>query len=95
MVAVGSNYALFFERQESGAQREERTVASLVLANVCTVIGFGTLSFSRIPVLHGIGLTVALGAVLCLVFAALGCLPLRRTAESAESAESAELAESG
>ena len=95
VVAVGSNYALFFERQESGAQREERTVASLVLANVCTVIGFGTLSFSRIPVLHGIGLTVALGAVLCLVFAALGCLPLRRTAESAESAESAELAESG
>jgi predicted exporter len=71
VVAVGSNYALFFERQEFTHDRQERTVASLALANICTVIGFGTLSFSVIPVLHGIGVTVALGAVLCLLFSAL------------------------
>jgi predicted exporter len=46
-------------------------VASLLLANLCTVIGFGILSFSRFPVLHGIGSTVAIGAVLCLVFGAV------------------------
>jgi len=46
-------------------------VASLVLANLCTVIGFGILSFSRFPVLHGIGATVAIGAFLCLLFGAI------------------------
>jgi predicted exporter len=35
------------------------------------VIGFGILSFSRFPVLHGIGSTVAIGAVLCLMFGAI------------------------
>jgi predicted exporter len=45
-------------------------IASLVLADLCTVIGFGILSFSTIPVLHGIGLTVAIGACLSLLFGA-------------------------
>ncbi len=53
----------------SGAR--QRMVASLVLANLCTVIGFGILSFSRFPVLHGIGATVAIGAFLCLLFGAI------------------------
>jgi predicted exporter len=49
----------------------ERMVASLVLADLCTVIGFGILAFSTIPVLHGIGLTVAVGACLSLLFGAV------------------------
>jgi predicted exporter len=76
VVAVGSNYCLFFERQGGSGQRdsgkpEERVVASLVLADLCTVIGFGILSFSGIPLLHGIGETVAVGAFLSLVFGAV------------------------
>jgi predicted exporter len=71
VVAVGSNYCLFFERQDLAAPEAARTVASLVLANLCTVIGFGVLALSRIPVLHGIGTTVAIGALLSLVFAAV------------------------
>jgi predicted exporter len=71
VVAVGSNYCLFFERQEPGDPGRERMIASLLLANLCTVVGFGILSFSRFPVLHGIGSTVAIGAVLCLVFGAI------------------------
>jgi predicted exporter len=73
VVAVGSNYCLFFERETSPAfgDSSERMVASLMLANLCTVIGFGVLSFSRIPVLHGIGMTVAIGAFLCLLFGAV------------------------
>ena len=76
VVGVGSNYALFFERRASGAeasalQHRERIIVSLVLANLCTVIGFGVLTFSRIPVLHGIGMTVAIGAILSLVFSAI------------------------
>jgi predicted exporter len=70
IVAVGSNYALFFDR------REERgggplTLASLLIANLCTVIGFGLLSFSGVPVLEALGTTVAPGAFLALLYAAL------------------------
>jgi predicted exporter len=74
-VAVGSNYCIFFERQDWADPYAGRTVASLVLANLCTVIGFGVLSFARLPVLHGIGMTVAIGAFLSLVFAAIVAAP--------------------
>jgi predicted exporter len=71
VVAVGSNYSLFFERQSGADQQGDRTVASLVLANTCTVIGFGVLSFSSMAVLHDIGMTVAVGTFLSLIFAAI------------------------
>lgn len=71
VVGVGSNYSLLFERPEPSAALRERTVASVAIANLCTVIGFGTLAFSGIPVLHGIGMTVAIGAFLSLAFAAV------------------------
>jgi predicted exporter len=73
VAAVGSNYCLFFEchSADEGVSSGARMIASLVLADVCTVIGFGILSFSAIPVLHGIGLTVAIGACLSLLFGAV------------------------
>ena len=48
-----------------------RTIVSVLFANVATVIGFGLLSFSQVPILRAIGSTVGLGAVLSLVFAAI------------------------
>ena len=72
IVAVGSNYALFFDRQGHAGERSSLPVlASLVIANAGTVIGFGLLSFSRVPVLVALGCTVAPGAFLALVFSAL------------------------
>ena len=73
VAAVGSNYCLFFERDtpDSDPLARRRMVASLVIADLCTVVGFGILSFSAIPVLHGIGLTVAIGACLSLLFGAI------------------------
>jgi predicted exporter len=71
VVAVGSNYALFFDRQTASAQDRERTIVSLVFANVTTVIGFGLLAFSKVPVLNAIGSTVGIGAILSLVFSAI------------------------
>jgi predicted exporter len=73
IVAVGSNYALFFDRQASVHQAggESLTLASLVIANASTVIGFGLLSFSQVPVLVALGTTVAPGAFLALFFAAV------------------------
>jgi predicted exporter len=71
VVAVGSNYALFFDLNCVSAQDRERTITSLLFANVSTVFGFGLLSFSQAMVLQAIGSTVALGAVLSLIFSAI------------------------
>jgi predicted exporter len=77
IIAVGSNYALFFDeeatRQSPLIQPDGTialTLASLGIANVSTVIGFGLLAFSQVPVLEALGTTVALGAFLALVFSA-------------------------
>jgi predicted exporter len=71
IVAVGSNYCLFFERAEAGEAIRQRSIASIVLANLCTVCAYGLLSFSNMPVLHDIGRTVAIGTFLSLICAAL------------------------
>ena len=73
IVAVGSNYALFFDGETAAARAENSalTLASLGIANVSTVIGFGLLSFSQVPVLVALGTTVAPGAFLALLFSAL------------------------
>jgi predicted exporter len=79
IVAVGSNYALFFDRgnREDGLGPPPRMLASLLLANFSTMIGFGLLGFSSVPVLSAIGTTVGPGAVLALVFSALLAAPAR------------------
>jgi predicted exporter len=73
IVAIGSNYALFFDRQGHSSQPggQPLTLASLVIANASTVIGFGLLSFSQVPVLVALGSTVAPGAFLALLFSAM------------------------
>jgi predicted exporter len=70
VVAVGSNYSLFFDRETATLLDRGRTLVSLLFANASTVIGFGILSLSSTPVLSAIGSTVALGAVLSLGFSA-------------------------
>jgi predicted exporter len=71
--AVGSNYALFFDRRAARADEDadSRVLASLLLANLTTVIGFGVLATSAVPVLSALGTTVAPGAFLALLFSAM------------------------
>lgn len=72
IVAVGSNYALFFNQGGEHAQSiAPQTLVSLLVANLATVAGFGLLAFSRVPMLETFGLTVGPGAMLALVFAAV------------------------
>ena len=73
IVAVGSNYALFFDRRLADRDSAELplTLASLLIANACTVLGFGVLALAHVPVLSALGSTVAPGALLALWFAAL------------------------
>ncbi len=82
IVAVGSNYALFFDQsfgpasaltqgalQRGLSRTQAAALASLALANVSTMIGFGILAWSQVPVLHAIGATVGPGALLALLLA--------------------------
>ncbi len=73
IVAIGSNYALFFNPPLNQGTREisPRTYASLLFANVATVLGFGLLAFSSVPVLQAMGVTVAPGVILALIFSAV------------------------
>jgi len=73
IIAVGSNYALFFDRRANDAHPGSvpLTLASLLIANIATVVSFGILAFSTVPVLTALGSTVAPGALLALIFSAL------------------------
>jgi predicted exporter len=70
VVAIGSNYALFFDHLREEGLADEDTLASLALANLTTVCSFGLLAFSNIPALYAIGQVVAPGALLSLVLSA-------------------------
>ncbi|HEY0821690.1 MAG TPA: MMPL family transporter [Rhizobacter sp.] len=78
-VAIGSNYALFFDqiRAQQEAQPpgtavhvDTDTLASLALANITAGISFLLLAFSSIPVLSAVGQVVAPGIVLSLLLSA-------------------------
>ncbi|MDZ4141351.1 MAG: MMPL family transporter [Methylotenera sp.] len=75
IVAIGSNYALFFNQPQHDDEGTHgispRTYASLLLANLATVLVFGLLAFSSVPVLQAMGVTVAPGIILALIFSAV------------------------
>lgn len=83
IVAVGSNYALFFVQQigpageaatphpASEASSDGSVLSSMLFANLSTVAGFGMLAWSQVPVLHAFGATVAPGAMLALLLSAI------------------------
>ena len=56
-VAVGSNYALFFDRasHDPAGGSLALTLASLAIANLATVLAFGVLASSRLPMLADLG----------------------------------------
>lgn len=70
IVAVGSNYALFFDQLQATGRADEDTLASLMLANLTTVVSFGLIAISDIPALSAIGRVVAPGALLALLLSA-------------------------
>jgi predicted exporter len=80
VIAIGSNYALFFDQRSNtqlnnqlssaSSENEHSLLSSLFFANLTTVLGFGILSFSSVPVMNSLGTTVSLGAFLALVLSA-------------------------
>ena len=70
VIGLGLDYALFFNRRHGSLAERGRTVYGLVVCSTTTILVFGVLALSQIPVLRAIGLTTALGSLACLVFAA-------------------------
>ena len=81
VVAIGSNYALFFDQRSSYVlsnaftTQDQNMLCSLFIANLTTILGFGLLAFSSVPVMSAIGLTVGLGTCLALAFSAAFAKP--------------------
>ena len=71
VVAVGSNYALFLDRPDPRTPILPRTLASMLFANLTTVAGFGLLAFSKVSILQAMGVTVAPGVILALIYSAI------------------------
>ena len=77
VVAIGSNYALFFDRADHPdiavhhAAISPRTLASMLFANLTAVAGFGLLAFSKVSILQAMGVTVAPGVILALIYSAI------------------------
>ena len=69
VVGLGLDYAIFFNRMFDGSPASARTLKALLLCCATSVAVFAILAFSSTPVLHGIGLTVAIGAVFDLLCA--------------------------
>ena len=75
VVAVGSNYALFFDRVAAGTALDAPTLLSLLVATLTTAIGFGVMALSTVPVLHAIGVVVGPGALSALLLSAVLVYP--------------------
>lgn len=82
VVAIGSNYALFFDSSNAAASplEQRQTLISLVTANLTIVGSFGMLALSSVPVLTILGVTVGLGTMLALLFSAVLASPSPQTA---------------
>ena len=55
----------------AGSLALRRLLSSLLFANLTTVAGFGLLAFSSVSILQAMGITVAPGVILALVYSAI------------------------
>ena len=71
VIGLGLDYALFFNRPEGNTEARARTLYGLLVCSTTTILVFGVLASSTIPVLHAIGITAAVGSFCCLLFAGI------------------------
>lgn len=71
VIGLGLDYALFFNRPEGDEEERARTLYGLLVCSTTTILVFGVLACSTIPVLHAIGMTAAIGSFCCLLFAGI------------------------
>ncbi len=67
VLGVGLDYGLFFDRCRSAGQGCDKTTGALLICSSTTLLVFGLLALSPLPVLHAIGLTISLGVMTTLL----------------------------
>jgi predicted exporter len=68
---LGLDYALFFEHAADDPAEQRRTLHALLVCSATTLLVFAMFSFSTVPILQAIGVTVALGVFSNFVLALL------------------------
>ena len=71
VVGLGLDYALFFNRLSHSQEEWATTFKALWVCCITTALVFGMLLLSHTPPLQAVGLTVSIGAGLCLIFGAV------------------------
>ena len=78
LAGVGMDYALFIARSaDEPVEERARALGSVVHCTLTTLLTFGLLAFCATPVLHAIGLTVAIGIACAATLAATLVPPVR------------------
>jgi len=72
VAGLGLDYGLFFSRVARSAQEDAATANAVLICALSSLLVFGTLSLSSIPVLEGIGTTVAIGVTCAYLLARFG-----------------------
>jgi predicted exporter len=70
VLGIGLNYALFFQRSTENPESGQRASLAVGLCGLTSLAAFTCLMLTPIPVLHAIGLTVLLGTLFSLLYAA-------------------------
>jgi len=70
VLGIGMNYALFFQRGAGNPAAAQRASLAVGLCGLTSLTAFTCLALAPIPVLHAIGLTVLLGTLFSLLYAA-------------------------
>ena len=73
VVSMGVDYGVFLAEHRDDPEQLRATLLAVTLAGASTVLGFGLLAFSSQPPLYHIGLTSALGVLLCVSLAPAVC----------------------
>jgi len=72
VAGLGLDYALFFSKRNTDAADRRLTHRAVTLCSLSSLFVFGTLAFSSIPLLRGLGITVASGVAAAWLLARLG-----------------------
>ena len=75
---LGVDYALFFEAVGDDSKEQRRTLHAVLVCSISTLMVFGFLALSTLPVLRAIGITVTIGVVSNFVLALLLTRPHAR-----------------
>ena len=71
VVGIGIDYSLFFNRKVHDRMERCNTLHGVMVSATSTLIAFGALAFSEIPVMQAIGQTVAVGVAASFLLAML------------------------